>query len=169
MACLSVVATLAMIGLISSRYSGLCIAGWSSLVARRAHNPKVASSNLAPATDKTGPPGRGALFFARFGPFLAPNDSPRFCVALDEAVRWWVRQLAALTHLALAIAVSSVLGHGVVPPSGQAPSGDPILSNVCSLCHSGNSVEERSPRLGSLRSSSQNWRIDAVHNLSYTV
>jgi hypothetical protein len=32
------------------RYSDLCIAGWSSLVARRAHNPKVASSNLAPAT-----------------------------------------------------------------------------------------------------------------------
>jgi hypothetical protein len=30
------------------------IAGWSSLVARRAHNPKVASSNLAPAT-KFGP------------------------------------------------------------------------------------------------------------------
>jgi hypothetical protein len=26
-------------------------AGWSSLVARRAHNPKVASSNLAPATN----------------------------------------------------------------------------------------------------------------------
>ena len=25
-------------------------AGWSSLVARRAHNPKVVSSNLAPAT-----------------------------------------------------------------------------------------------------------------------
>ena len=29
----------------------LCfVAGWSSLVARRAHNPKVVSSNLAPAT-----------------------------------------------------------------------------------------------------------------------
>ena len=27
-------------------------AGWSSLVARRAHNPKVVSSNLAPATQK---------------------------------------------------------------------------------------------------------------------
>ena len=27
------------------------IAGWSSPVARRAHNPKVASSNLAPATN----------------------------------------------------------------------------------------------------------------------
>ncbi len=28
-------------------------AGWSSLVARRAHNPKVVSSNLAPATNIT--------------------------------------------------------------------------------------------------------------------
>ena len=27
------------------------IAGWSSLVARRAHNPKVTSSNLVPATN----------------------------------------------------------------------------------------------------------------------
>jgi hypothetical protein len=30
-------------------YSG---AGWSSLAARRAHNPKVAGSNPAPATNK---------------------------------------------------------------------------------------------------------------------
>ena len=29
------------------------IAGWSSSVARRAHNPKVVSSNLAPATKKS--------------------------------------------------------------------------------------------------------------------
>src|SRR5262245_39185928 len=29
-------------------------AGWSSLVARRAHNPKVAGSNPAPATKTTG-------------------------------------------------------------------------------------------------------------------
>ena len=29
----------------------LDIAGWSSSVARRAHNPKVVSSNLAPATN----------------------------------------------------------------------------------------------------------------------
>ena len=28
----------------------ICIAGWSSLVARRAHNPKVVGSNPAPAT-----------------------------------------------------------------------------------------------------------------------
>jgi general secretion pathway protein G len=35
-------------GMVSVRYSGC--AGWSSLVARRAHNPKVVSSNLTPAT-----------------------------------------------------------------------------------------------------------------------
>src|SRR6516162_2359939 len=35
-------------GMRSVRYSGS--AGWSSLVARRAHNPKVVSSNLTPAT-----------------------------------------------------------------------------------------------------------------------
>ena len=33
---------------LSLRYSEF--AGWSSLVARRAHNPKVVSSNLTPAT-----------------------------------------------------------------------------------------------------------------------
>ena len=35
-------------GMVCVRYSGC--AGWSSLVARRAHNPKVVSSNLTPAT-----------------------------------------------------------------------------------------------------------------------
>ena len=30
------------------------IAGWSSLVARRAHNPKVVGSNPAPATKRSG-------------------------------------------------------------------------------------------------------------------
>ncbi len=35
-----------------------CIAGWSSLVARRAHNPEVVGSNPAPATRfLTGPAG----------------------------------------------------------------------------------------------------------------
>ncbi len=33
------------------RYYGLLAAGWSSLAARRAHNPKVAGSNPAPATN----------------------------------------------------------------------------------------------------------------------
>ncbi len=32
----------------SQKYTG---AGWSSLVARRAHNPKVVGSNPAPATN----------------------------------------------------------------------------------------------------------------------
>ena len=30
----------------------LLVAGWSSLVARRAHNPKVVGSNPAPATNR---------------------------------------------------------------------------------------------------------------------
>jgi hypothetical protein len=38
-------------------------AGWSSLVARRAHNPKVAGSNPAPAIEKA--PEIGAFFFGR--------------------------------------------------------------------------------------------------------
>ncbi len=39
-------------------------AGWSSSVARRAHNPEVASSNLAPATnEEPGPEGPGSLHF----------------------------------------------------------------------------------------------------------
>ena len=39
-------------------YTLRCVAGWSSQVARRAHNPEVAGSNPAPATEKapeTGP------------------------------------------------------------------------------------------------------------------
>ena len=35
------------------------IAGWSSLVARRAHNPKVVGSNPAPATSFSGAPFQG--------------------------------------------------------------------------------------------------------------
>ena len=34
------------------RHTYVLSAGWSSLVARRAHNPKVAGSNPAPATFK---------------------------------------------------------------------------------------------------------------------
>ncbi len=36
-------------------------AGWSSPVARRAHNPKVAGSNPAPATIQKGPATSGAF------------------------------------------------------------------------------------------------------------
>src|ERR1700689_2998923 len=45
----------ATVSLVASCTMYLLIAGWSSLVARRAHNPKVASSNLAPATTFEGP------------------------------------------------------------------------------------------------------------------
>lgn len=37
------------------RYGVIYSAGWSSLVARRAHNPEVAGSNPAPATKNTIP------------------------------------------------------------------------------------------------------------------
>jgi hypothetical protein len=42
-----------MLFCVSAVRGELNIAGWSSLVARRAHNPKVVGSNPAPATKKT--------------------------------------------------------------------------------------------------------------------
>ncbi len=41
--------------IVTSRAEAQPIAGWSSLVARRAHNPKVAGSNPAPATINSNP------------------------------------------------------------------------------------------------------------------
>src|SRR3978361_1308681 len=46
-------------------YRAVTDAGWSSPVARRAHNPKVAGSNPAPATQR-----KGALLGASF--FFVP-------------------------------------------------------------------------------------------------
>src|SRR3954453_3444886 len=40
-------------------YSGVTDAGWSSSVARRAHNPEVAGSNPAPATNESKDPDLG--------------------------------------------------------------------------------------------------------------
>src|SRR6266849_7816529 len=54
-------------------------AGWSSLVARRAHNPKVVSSNLTPATILRNTKHMGLLtrsnplFSGRFGLFRNPK------------------------------------------------------------------------------------------------
>src|SRR5215218_9734921 len=44
-----------------SRYTFGRAAGWSSQVARRAHNPEVAGSNPAPATQKS--PAQAGFFF----------------------------------------------------------------------------------------------------------
>ena len=73
----------------SSRYSyflharGAPIAGWSSLVARRAHNPKVVGSNPAPATINLQPGGRtasGLFRVERFCGRIAGEFSPGlFC------------------------------------------------------------------------------------------
>lgn len=52
-----------------AEWSILCaaIAGWSSLVARRAHNPKAVGSNPTPATNFTDEgPHLGAFYFTGF-------------------------------------------------------------------------------------------------------
>jgi hypothetical protein len=58
------------------RYTRECDAGWSSLVARRAHNPEVAGSNPAPATGKAPETG---LFRSQYGDRLA-ELLPNFCL-----------------------------------------------------------------------------------------
>jgi hypothetical protein len=65
-------------------------AGWSSLAARRAHNPKVVGSNPTPATNKYSskpttkacPPGGLFLFVLRVNP-VAPDIAPLRRLALD--------------------------------------------------------------------------------------
>ena len=57
------------------------VAGWSSLVARWAHNPKVASSNLAPATNSTSLKHCGRSTYSPpeiFPRQPAPSTSPHF-------------------------------------------------------------------------------------------
>ena len=58
----------------------MCIAGWSSLVARRAHNPKVVGSNPTPATgdkeDRSRQNDRSSAFLADFGQNRASSAYP---------------------------------------------------------------------------------------------
>ena len=62
------------------RHNYCLSAGWSSLVARRAHNPKVAGSNPAPATNEDAPtcrlPSHGRPGFIRIRDVcvLAPGE-----------------------------------------------------------------------------------------------
>ena len=66
-------------------YSG---AGWSSLAARRAHNPKVAGSNPAPATnffwDSRGPPPSYFTSWVRLNP---PVRSAAFRTRPQSSIR----------------------------------------------------------------------------------
>ena len=54
------------------------IAGWSSLVARRAHNPKVVSSNLAPATMVPWCSGQHVCLSRRRSRVQIPSEPPLF-------------------------------------------------------------------------------------------
>jgi hypothetical protein len=56
-------------------------AGWSSLVARRAHNPKVVGSNPAPATNI-------ARLLALQGPLFGLFLCPKFAEDGDEYDGW---------------------------------------------------------------------------------
>ena len=55
------------------RYERIHSAGWSSLVARRAHNPKVIGSNPIPATKKTQVRGIESLTCFRVYPALGSS------------------------------------------------------------------------------------------------
>src|SRR5207253_10765439 len=75
------------------RYTAARAAGWSSQVARRAHNPEVAGSNPAPATQE-GPAKQGLLSAGKQSrdqtlyPFLYPSQ---FCI-----VPFWLEATTAL-------------------------------------------------------------------------
>ena len=56
------------------------VAGWSSLAARRAHNPKVAGSNPAPATT-----------------FKNPGAAPRFLLQGEEGAAGYDRMRHSAT------------------------------------------------------------------------
>ena len=60
-------------------YSQSFGAGWSSLVARRAHNPKVVSSNLAPATNLRKAPHEGAFCYDRRNSVIVSSRSMTGC------------------------------------------------------------------------------------------
>src|SRR5215216_1603062 len=101
------------------RYNGRRDAGWSSQVARRAHNPEVAGSNPAPATTKALLSGAFCLqirrderdFIPRFIPIaevrstekrafsdaavVAAGDEPQICVLLLDASRAVVEETDA--------------------------------------------------------------------------
>src|SRR3954447_1787365 len=65
-----------MQGRLAARYNAASDAGWSSQVARRAHNPEVAGSNPAPAMSK-GPVTRGLSYFAGQGAPATATARPR--------------------------------------------------------------------------------------------
>ena len=70
----------------------LKIAGWSSLVARWAHNPKVASSNLAPATTKK-------AFLLRQRGFFVSNPIVSQCHQMQSIVKHLVTFWSRFGHV----------------------------------------------------------------------
>ena len=96
-------------GWLYRRYDGLCIAGWSSLVARRAHNPKVASSNLAPATNgmqvRAGPQGSALLLQVRRSGNLQESGQNGIVIpdSWPTPPEGWPVRLCSIPYLASAV------------------------------------------------------------------
>src|SRR5438270_4230603 len=67
-------------------YTSLSTAGWSSLVARRAHNPKVAGSNPAPAIRK---PRKSGVFLLPKATILGPGTKrvPKSALVSEPVAR----------------------------------------------------------------------------------
>ena len=86
-------------------------AGWSSSVARRAHNPKVAGSNPAPATKKDQVRGP-------FWPGLVASVQPR-CNPLQPNVEREAAERASTSTIALTVMTRQRPWVAVVPTRAQ--------------------------------------------------
>ena len=85
-------------------------AGWSSLVARRAHNPKVVSSNLTPATNSRCKPRTQASGVFVFGEkFKAGSELPK--THAPKSGTWGTRHPAINLELRNTSTVWSAANH----------------------------------------------------------
>ena len=99
-------------------------AGWSSLAARRAHNPKVAGSNPAPATNFPGSPtllpgnaaaARAASSTGRFGVVqFGPDKIGKLAQSLGISPNELLQKVAAV----LPDTIDKMTPDGVVPKTG---------------------------------------------------
>ena len=107
------------------------VAGWSSPVARRAHNPKVAGSNPAPATKPSGAPVRAPFLFSD-APYR-PDASPRGSIAVscDSGASLGATSIGlvgvalafGLTVVTMAYAVGHISGGQLQPRRDDRPVG----------------------------------------------
>ena len=96
-------------------------AGWSSLVARRAHNPKVVGSNPTPATNER--PGQRPFLAQQEGP-LAMSMYQGCTTPVGQFARGWSASVRALSPVAVR---PSVGGHGSGCQRSSGPAAELLL------------------------------------------